>query len=204
MIRESVALPGQVVLGTDSHTCSAGALNCFAYGVVNTEIATIWEHNEVAGRVPQTVRVRLTGSLSPSRTAKDVMLHLARQGKRDGVFTGKVIEFVGPGLATLAFEEQAVLSNMAVECNALTAVMEPTESMIRYLEERRGISRADIEAGLIYPDDDSEVDALVELDLGLVEHSWRLRGTPETASPWRRFAEPGSIWPMPVRVQPET
>ncbi len=169
VIRESVALPGQVVLGTDSHTCSAGALNCFAYGVGNTEIATIWEHNEVAGRVPQTVRVRLTGSLSPSRTAKDVMLHLARQGKRDGVFTGKVIEFVGPGLATLAFEEQAVLSNMAVECNALTAVMEPTESMIRYLEERRGISRADIEAGLIYPDDDSEVDALVELDLGLVE-----------------------------------
>jgi 3-isopropylmalate/(R)-2-methylmalate dehydratase large subunit len=168
VIRESVALPGQVILGTDSHTCSAGALNCLAYGVGNTEIATIWEHNEVAGRVPPTVRVRLTGSLAPSRTAKDVMLHLARQGKQEGVFTGKVMEFVGPGLATLAFEEQAVLSNMAVECNALTAVMEPTETMIAYLEERRGLSRADIEAGLVYPDEDSEVDALVELDLGRV------------------------------------
>ena len=49
VVREEIALPGQVVLGTDSHTCSAGALNCFAYGVGNTEIATIWEHNEGGG-----------------------------------------------------------------------------------------------------------------------------------------------------------
>ncbi len=169
VMREEVALPGQVVLGTDSHTCSAGALNCLAYGVGNTEIATIWEHNEVAGRIPPTVRVRLVGSLRPSRTAKDVMLHLARQGKREGVFTGKVMEFVGPGLATLAFEEQAVLSNMAVECNALTAVMQPTEPMIGYLEDKRGLSRTDIEAMIVYPDEDSEVAAVVELDLDQVE-----------------------------------
>ncbi len=169
VVREEIALPGQVVLGTDSHTCSAGALNCFAYGVGNTEIATIWEHNEVAGRVPQTVRIRLTGELSPSCTAKDVMLHLARQGKQEGIFTGRVMEFVGPGLATFSLEEQAVLSNMAVECNALTAVMEPTEPMIRYLEERRGMARPDIEARLVYPDPDSQVETTVALDLGDIQ-----------------------------------
>ncbi len=169
VIREEVALPGQVVLGTDSHTCSAGALNCVAYGVGNTEIATIWEHNEVAGRVPQTVRIRLSGSLAPSCTAKDVMLDLARQGKQEGTFTGKVMEFVGPGLATLELEEQAVLSNMAVECNALTAIMEPTEPMIRYLVERRGLPREDVESVLVYPDAGSEVDRGIDLDLGEVQ-----------------------------------
>jgi 3-isopropylmalate/(R)-2-methylmalate dehydratase large subunit len=137
VVREEIAEPGQVILGTDSHTCSAGALNCLAYGIGNTEIACIWEHNEVAGRVPQTVRIRLTGKLAPSCTAKDVILNLAHQGKTTGIFTGKVMEFVGPGLSEFSLEEQAVLSNMAVECNALTAIMEPTEAMIGYLVEKR-------------------------------------------------------------------
>ena len=80
VVREEIALPGQVICGTDSHTCSAGALNCFAYGIGNTEIACIWEHNEIAGRVPDTVRIRLTGKLQPSCTAKDVILHFAERG----------------------------------------------------------------------------------------------------------------------------
>src|SRR5437899_10765822 len=133
------ALPGQLILATHSHTCSPGALNCLAYGIGNTEIACIWEHNEVAGRVPRTVRIRLTGKLRQSCTAKDVILYLAQHGKSTGAFTGKVIEFTGPGLQEFSFEEQAVLSNMAVKCNALTAIMEPSESMIRYLLERRGL-----------------------------------------------------------------
>src|SRR5262249_3551740 len=141
VVREEIALPGQVLLGTDSHTCSAGALNCLAYGIGNTELACVWEHNEVAGRVPQTVRIRLAGKLQPSCTAKDVILLLANEGKLKGTFTGKVMEFAGAGLSEFSFEEQAVLSNMAVECNALTAIMEPTEAMVRYLVERRGRKR---------------------------------------------------------------
>src|SRR6202008_3467099 len=103
VVREEIALPGQVVLGTDSHTCSAGALNCLAYGIGNTEIACVWEHNEIAGRVPQTVRIYLSGKLPASCTAKDVILHLAHRGKQTGVFTGRVMEFVGPGLTTFSF-----------------------------------------------------------------------------------------------------
>src|SRR6266850_2639610 len=101
VVREEIALPGQVILGTDSHTCSAGALNCLAYGIGSTEIACVWEHNEVAGRVPRTVRIQLRGRLPASCTAKDVILHLAHQGKTSGVFTGKVMEFAGPGLAQI-------------------------------------------------------------------------------------------------------
>src|SRR5215813_8142475 len=169
VIREEIALPGQVIVGTDSHTCSAGALNCLAYGIGNTEIACIWEHNEVAGRVPRTVRIRLTGKLRLSCTAKDVILHLAHQGKSTGAFTGKVMEFTGPGLEEFSFEEQAVTSNMAVECNALTAIMEPSESMIRYLLERRGRKREEVESMLVYADAGSMVDQLIELDLADVQ-----------------------------------
>src|SRR5438876_190547 len=169
VIREEIALPGQVIVGTDSHTCSAGALNCLAYGVGNTEIACVWEHNEVAGRVPHTVRIRLSGKLQPSCTAKDVILLLANEGKLKGTFTGKVMEFTGPGLATFAFEEQAVLSNMAVECNALTAIMEPSEPMIRYLVQRRGLRREQVEKLLVHPDPESVPDSTIELDLKTVQ-----------------------------------
>lgn len=169
IIREEIALPGQVILGTDSHTCSAGALNCYAYGVGNSEIACIWEHNEVVGRVPQTVRIRLTGKLAPSCTAKDVILHLAHHGKITAAFTGKVMEFVGPGLAQFSFEEQAVLSNMAAECNALTAIMEPTEPMIQYLVERRGVSREHVSKMLVFADSRAEVDQTIHLNLATVQ-----------------------------------
>jgi 3-isopropylmalate/(R)-2-methylmalate dehydratase large subunit len=169
VIREEIALPGQVIVGTDSHTCSAGALNCLAYGIGNTEIACVWEHNELAGRVPKTVRIHMTGKLRPSCTAKDVILHLAREGKATGAFTGNVMEFTGPSLANFLFEEQAVLSNMAVECNALTAVMEPSEPMIDYLVEKRGLARKQIEGMLVFADAGSAVDRFIELDLGVVQ-----------------------------------
>jgi 3-isopropylmalate/(R)-2-methylmalate dehydratase large subunit len=183
IIREEIALPGQVILGTDSHTCSAGALNCLAYGIGNTEIACIWEHNEAAGRVPQTVRITLTGKLRRSCTAKDVILQLAQEGKRSGLFTGKVMEFTGPGLAEFSFEEQAVLSNMAVECNALTAIMEPTEAMIRYLVQRRGARREELAELLVYPDPDSKPDSNIELDLGTVQTLVAAPGHPGNGVP---------------------
>ncbi len=183
VIREEIALPGQVIAGTDSHTCSAGALNCLAYGIGNTEIACVWEHNEVAGRVPRTVRIRLTGNLRPSCTAKDVMLHLAHEGKRTGVFTGKVMEFTGPALAQFSFEEQAVLSNMAVECNALTAVMEPSEPMIRYLVEKRSLTRSKVEMMVVYADEGSEVDQFIDLDLAQIQTLVATPGHPGNGVP---------------------
>jgi 3-isopropylmalate/(R)-2-methylmalate dehydratase large subunit len=183
IIREEIALPGHVLLGTDSHTCSAGALNCLAYGVGNTEIACIWEHNEVAGRVPATVRIELRGTMQPSCTAKDVMLHLAHMAMKTGIFVGKVMEFGGPGLGCLVFEEQAVLANMAAECSALTAIMEPTEPMIGYLMQHRRLSRAAVESLLVYPDPNAIADRTIELDLATVETLVALPGHPGNGVP---------------------
>jgi len=186
VIREEIAMPGHVILGTDSHTCSAGALNCLAYGIGNTEIACVWEHNEVAGRVPRTVRIHLTGTLRPSCTAKDVILHLAHVGKEKGTFTGKVMEFVGSGLAEFSFEEQAVLSNMSVECNALTAIMEPTEPMLQYVIERRGLARHQVEDLVVFPDQGSEVDETIHLDLGGLDTIVAAPGHPGNGLPLQK------------------
>ncbi len=185
VVREEIALPGQVGLGTDSHTCSAGALNCLAYGIGNTEIACVWEHAEVVAKVPQTVRIEMTGNLPPSCTAKDAVLELARRGKATGIFTGRVMEFGGPGLATLAFEEQAVLSNMAVECNALTAIMEPTEPMIAYLVERRGLARAEVERMTVAPDPGAKYVETIALDLSAVGALVAKPGHPGNGVPLR-------------------
>ena len=183
VIREEIAMPGQVILGTDSHTCSAGALNCLAYGIGNTEIACVWEHNEVAGRVPQTVRIRLTGRIRASCTAKDVILQLASEGKQTGIFTGKVMEFEGPGLANFSLEEQAVLSNMSVECNALTAIMEPSEPLVQYLVEMRRLTRKQVESMLVYADAGSAADQTIDLDLGSVQTLVAAPGHPGNGLP---------------------
>jgi 3-isopropylmalate/(R)-2-methylmalate dehydratase large subunit len=183
VVREEIALPGQVILGTDSHTCSAGALNCLAYGIGNTEIACVWEHNEVAGRVPLTVRIQLTGKLKASCTAKDVILQLAHEGKSHGTFTGKVMEFVGLGLSEFSFEEQAVLSNMAVECNALTAIMEPTEPMIRYLIDRRGLKAESFKERLVFADRDSAPDRTLDMNLSSVQTMVATPGHPGNGLP---------------------
>ncbi|SFO76448.1 3-isopropylmalate/(R)-2-methylmalate dehydratase large subunit [Variovorax sp. PDC80] len=169
VIREQVALPGQVIVGTDSHTCSAGALNCLAYGVGNSEIAAVWEWNVLGVRVPRTVRVQLEGRLPAACTAKDVMLHLAGIGKASGIFTGRVIEFGGSGLETLMFDEQAVLANMAVECNALTAVCEPTLAMIDHLAVRRQIAPEDAWALCLRPDPEAEYERVMTVDLGAIQ-----------------------------------
>jgi len=169
VVREEIALPGQVILGTDSHTCSAGALNCLAFGIGNTEIASIWEHGEVAAKVPQTIRIELAGRLRPSCTAKDAILRLARLGKETAKFTGRVMEFGGPGLATLGFEEQAVLANMAAECNALTAIMEPTERLLEYLRERRGLGRDALDRMTVRPDAGAQYLEEIKVDLDEVQ-----------------------------------
>jgi len=93
------------------------------------------------------------------------------------------MEFTGPGLSEFSFEEQAVLSNMAVECNALTAIMEPTEPMIRYLIERRGLHREDIQRMLVYPDANSDIDQVIELDLGTIQTLVAAPGHPGNGVP---------------------
>src|SRR5260370_2624048 len=117
-----IALHGQVVIGSDSHTCMAGALGCLAFGVGSTDLANAWFTRDVRLKVPESVLFVLSGRLGPGVCAKDVMLHLLAQPFwRSGRGIGKVLEFTGEGTTALPLDERATLTNMAVEAGALPA-----------------------------------------------------------------------------------
>jgi len=164
---EDLALPGQVVTGTDSHTCMAGALGCFAFGVGSTDMANAWYTRDVRVRVPETVRFVLTGELKPGVSAKDVMLYILSQPFfRTSKGIGKVLEFAGSGVQKLPFDEQATLTNMAVEAGGFTGIIEPDEVVVDYLHEMRGIPKDDLRARIVRSDPDAEYLEVFEYDLG--------------------------------------
>jgi len=140
IMTERYALPGQLVVGTDSHTPHAGALGCLAFGVGTTDIACAWVTGDVRVTVPPTLRVRLSGHLRPGVSAKDVVLHLLAQPLiREGGAIGHVIEYQGEGLLDLDTDERATLTNMAAEIGGFTGLIAPDAETVRFIRERRGV-----------------------------------------------------------------
>jgi 3-isopropylmalate/(R)-2-methylmalate dehydratase large subunit len=140
MMAEHYALPGQVVVGTDSHTPHSGALGCVAFGVGTTDMANAFVTGAVRLTVPESLRVELTGALPPGVTAKDIVLHLlALPEIRAGAGVGKVFEFAGEAVAGLSIDERATLTNMTAELGGLTGIVAPDAETARFLRERRGV-----------------------------------------------------------------
>src|SRR5262249_5483297 len=150
---EEIALPGQLVAGTDSHTCMAGALGCFAFGVGSTDMANAWYTKDVRVTVPETARLVLTGKLRRGVCAKDVMLHILGQPcfkRGDGI--GKVLEFAGEGVRAMSLDERATLTNMAVEAGGFTGIVEADEVVVDYLVQQRGLDPEDVRARSVHAD----------------------------------------------------
>ncbi|OQA33634.1 MAG: 2,3-dimethylmalate dehydratase large subunit [Acidobacteria bacterium ADurb.Bin340] len=138
LMADRYVLPGEVVVGTDSHTPHSGALGCLAFGVGTTDIANAWITGDVRVAVPPTLRVRLLGRLRPGVSAKDLVLHLLRQPFiREGGALGHVVEYQGEALADLNIDERATLTNMAAEIGGFTGLVAPDAQTVRYLWERR-------------------------------------------------------------------
>ncbi len=176
---EDLALPGDVVLGTDSHTCNAGAVGCFAFGVGSTDMANAWFTRDARVAVPQSVRFMLTGALPPGAAAKDVMLHiLAQPYCREGELIGKVLEFQGPGVATLPLQERATLTNMAVETGGFTAILEPDDGVVQQLAALRGMEPAEIRSRIVRADDGAEYARTIDIDLSSIEPMVATPGDP--------------------------
>jgi 3-isopropylmalate/(R)-2-methylmalate dehydratase large subunit len=163
---EDLALPGELVIGTDSHTCMAGVLGCLAFGVGSTDMANAWLTRDVRVDVPETVRVVLSGALAPGVCAKDVMLFLLAQPEiKSGGAVGKVLEFEGPALAFMPLGERATLTNMAVECGAFTGIIAADSVVVDYLAKERGLERAGLEARMVCADPGAVYASTIELDL---------------------------------------
>ena len=185
-IIEEIAMPGDVVAGTDSHTCMAGALGCFAFGVGSTDMANAWLTRDIRVAVPQSARFNLHGKLRPGVTAKDVMLHLLAQPFwKSGEGIGKVLEFAGDGVRAMGMDERATLTNMAVEAGGFTGIIEADDVTVDYLVHQRGLEEAAVRARIVRADEGAEYMATFEVDLGAIEPMVATPGDPRNGIPLR-------------------
>lgn len=137
---EDIARPGDLIAGTDSHTCTAGALGCFAFGVGATDMANAWFTEDVRVTVPKTVLFRLHGKPPAGVVAKDVMLAImSREYIKSGRAIGQVLEFAGDGLAHFNMDERVTITNLAVEAGAFTGIIAADEVTIRWIQALRGL-----------------------------------------------------------------
>lgn len=140
VMAEAYALPGQLVVGTDSHAPHSGALGCVAFGVGSTDMASAFVTGAVRLTMPEVLRIEVDGRLAPGVTAKDLALHLlALPQIRAGLGVGKVFEFGGPAIRALSTDERATLTNMTAELGGFAGLVEPDAETVRFLRERRGI-----------------------------------------------------------------
>ena len=139
LMAERYALPGQLLVGTDSHTPHSGALGCVAYGVGSTDMANAFVTGAVRLTMPEVLRIELNGALPLGVVAKDLALHLlALPRLKAGAGLGKVFEFGGAAVRAMAIDERATLTNMVAEMGGFTGIVEPDEETQRFIFERRG------------------------------------------------------------------
>jgi 3-isopropylmalate/(R)-2-methylmalate dehydratase large subunit len=178
-VLEDLALPGQLVIGSDSHTCTAGALGVFAFGVGATDMANAWYTGDIRVTVPHTVRYNLVGKPSADICAKDIILFIMAQDYiKSGKAIGQVLEFGGPAVAHLNLDERATLTNMAVEAGATTGVVEADETTVEYLVGMRGLNADDVRKMLLHADKDATYAAEFTVDLTGIRPVVALPGDP--------------------------
>ncbi len=127
--------PGEVLFGTDSHTCMAGAFNEFATGIGNTDAGFVMGTGKLLIKVPETMRFRLEGALQPGVMAKDVILHCIGEIGFDGA-TYRAMQFDGPGVASLSMDDRMTIANMAIEAGGKNAIFPFDARTAEYVDAR--------------------------------------------------------------------
>jgi 3-isopropylmalate/(R)-2-methylmalate dehydratase large subunit len=164
--------PGQVVVGTDSHTTSHGALGAFAFGIGATEMASIWVLGYAVNiEVPATIKVHVTGTLPEMVGPKDLILHLVGTFGAAGA-TFRVLEFHGETIQRMPTSGRLTLCNMAVEAGATSGIVPADAETVRYLREEAGVTDA---VQPVLADADAPYERIVEVDVS--------RLTPQIACP---------------------
>ncbi|MDI6767499.1 MAG: 3-isopropylmalate dehydratase large subunit [Bacteroidota bacterium] len=155
-------LPGSVIVGTDSHTTSHGALGTFAFGIGATEMASVWTLGTVLNvEVPGTIKVNVNGKFPDQVYPKDLILYLIGKLTAEGA-NFKVLEFHGETIKNMSTSGRLTLSNMSVEAGATSGIVPPDEETLLYLKEEAGI---DFKCELLKPDLDAKYDQVIEIDV---------------------------------------
>jgi 3-isopropylmalate/(R)-2-methylmalate dehydratase large subunit len=158
--------PGAVVVGTDSHTTSHGALGAFAFGIGATEMASVWALGAVLGvEVPATIQVVLKGTLPDYVSAKDVILALIGRLTAEGA-NFQVLEFHGEAVRRMPTSGRLTLCNMSVEAGATSGIVPADEETVRYLRDEAGVTDP---ITAVTPDRDAAYERIIELDVSALE-----------------------------------
>ena len=157
-----LVLPGDCIIGADSHTCTYGALGAFSTGVGSTDLACAMAGGTTWFRVPSAIRVELKGKLPKYCSGKDVILYLIGKIGVDGALY-RSLEFTGEGVSELSMTDRLTICNMAIECGAKNGIFPVDEKTRAYLEEhvKRPYSIPDD----LVADDDAPYDETVTIDL---------------------------------------
>ncbi|MGA8623054.1 MAG: aconitase family protein [Candidatus Sulfotelmatobacter sp.] len=198
IVLESYALPGQLNIGSDSHTPHVGAIGCVAFGIGTTDVFNSWITKDVRVKVPESVRIVIRGKKHENVSAKDLILKiLSLDYVRSGHALAKVIEYAGEAIEELSVDERATMTNMAAEIGGFTGIVAPDKKAVDFLVERRGMDRKKARAMIegLYSDANAQYAHAIELDAAEI--------TPMVATP----GDPGNgkyirdlNTPVPVEI----
>ena len=178
---EQHALPGQVIIGSDSHTPHSGAMGALAFGVGTTAIFNSWLTRDVRIQVPPSVLIRVNGVKPENVTAKDFMLQILRHPYvKTGKAIGKIVEYAGDAVQALSIDERATMTNMAAEVGAFTGIIRPDEKNVEFLVRERGMAAADVRHLLdgMFSDPAAQYEEIIEIDAHSLKPMIALPGDP--------------------------
>ena len=168
---------GECIIGADSHTCTYGALGAFSTGVGSTDMAAGMATGETWFKVPEAIKVHLTGKLQPRVSGKDVILHLIGLIGVDGALY-QSLEYCGEGVASLSMDDRLCISNMAIEAGAKNGIFPVDDVTIAFMKDRVNRPYTIYEA-----DPDAEYSRTVEINLSEIEPTVSYPHLPENARP---------------------
>ena len=181
---QGVVTAGDCIIGADSHTCTYGALGAFSTGVGSTDMAAGMATGKAWFKVPSAIRFRLTGSLRPNVSGKDVILTIIGRIGVDGALY-KSMEFTGPGVASLSMDDRLCICNMAIEAGAKNGIFPVDQVTLDYLK-----GRSEREPVIYSADEDAVYEKTIEIDLSSIVPTVACPHLPENTHP---AAELGSI-----------
>ena len=170
---KGLVIPGDCVIGADSHTCTYGALGAFSTGVGSTDMAAGMATGEAWFKVPGAIKFNLTGKLNKWVSGKDVILHIIGMIGVDGALY-QSMEFTGEGLKSLSMDDRLCMANMAIEAGAKNGIFEVDEVTEKYVKERSNRKFEVFKA-----DDDAHYNRVIDIDLSKIKSTVAFPHLPE-------------------------
>ena len=180
---QGLVTAGDLVIGADSHTCTYGALNAFSTGMGSTDIAIAFATGKAWFKVPETIKVVLSGEPAPGVSGKDIILSLIGTIGVDGALY-KALEFCGDALESISMEQRMTICNMGIECGAKAAIFIPDAKTREYLD-----GRALNDPRFYEPDEGAEYAQIIEIDCSRLEPVVAVPHSPSNVEPVSQHAD---------------